>query len=153
LKDGNGGRAEREEEANASGISACYGGGGAVRTGEWAKSAEAAARLQKDLSRNQDGTFTAATLAAAIVKQCEDVVKRHEAAAFWEEYVNDGTFRALVSEMLDAKAWAKEKKELWMFDMSREYLLLARRIFSARLPSALAGISETTNRPCDLWII
>ena len=86
--------------------------------GEWAKSAEAAARLQKDITRNQGGTFTAATLAAAVVKQCEDVVKRHEAAKL-EEYVDDGTFRALVGEMLDAKAWAKEKKELWMRDVSQ----------------------------------
>jgi ankyrin repeat protein len=84
---------------------------------EWAKSAEAAARLQKDTSRNQGGTFTAATLAAAVVKQCEDVVKRHEVTAL-QEYVDDGTFRALVSEMLDAKAWAKEKKELWVRDTS-----------------------------------
>ena len=85
--------------------------------GEWAKSAEAAARLHKDTTRNQGGTFTGATLAAAVVKQCEDVVKRHEAAAL-QEYVDDGTFRALVSEMLDAKAWAKEKKELWVRDIS-----------------------------------
>jgi hypothetical protein len=83
--------------------------------GEWAKSVEAAARLQKDPHRNFGGTFTAATLAAAVVKQCEDVVKRHEAAAL-HEYVDDRTFRALVSEMLDAKAWAKEKKELWVKD-------------------------------------
>jgi ankyrin repeat protein len=91
--------------------------------GEWAKSAEAAARLQKDATRNQGGTFTGATFAAAVVKQCEDVVKRHEAAAL-QEYVDDGTFRALVSEMLDAKAWAKEKKELWMLDMLRNICFL-----------------------------
>ncbi len=84
--------------------------------GEWAKSVEAAARLQKDPTRNhQSGPFTLATLAAAIVKQCEEIVTRHEAVAT-EEYVDDGTFRALVSEMLDAKAWAKEKKELWVRD-------------------------------------
>ncbi len=83
--------------------------------GKWAKSAEAAARLQKDTSCNQGGTFTTATLAAAVVKQCEDVVKRHEAVNF-QEYVDDGVFRALVSEMLDTKAWAMEKKELWMRD-------------------------------------
>jgi hypothetical protein len=86
--------------------------------GEWAKSAEAAARLQKDTGRNQGGTFTATTLAAAVVKQCEDVVKRHEAATL-KEYVDDGAFRALVGEMLDTKAWAKEKKELWMRDVSQ----------------------------------
>jgi ankyrin repeat protein len=119
---------------------------------EWAKSAEAAARLQKDPHRNQGGTFTAATLAAAVVKQCEDVVKRHEAAAL-QEYVDDGTFRALVSEMLDAKAWAKEKKELWVRDMSsyicflqgfslreshRQWLGFLKRSFG----SAAAGSSE-----------
>jgi ankyrin repeat protein len=91
--------------------------------GEWANSAEAAERLQKDTMRNQGGTFTAATLAAAVVKQCEDVVKRHEAATL-QEYVDDGTFRALVGEMLDAKAWAKEKKQLWMLDMSRNICFL-----------------------------
>ncbi len=83
--------------------------------GEWAKSAEAAARLLKDPSRSQGGTFTAATLAAAVVQQCEDVVKRHEATAL-EEYIDDVTFRALVGDMLDAKAWAKEKKAPWMRD-------------------------------------
>jgi ankyrin repeat protein len=81
--------------------------------GEWAASAEAAARLQRDTSRNQGGTFTAATLSAAIVQQCAAVVERHQDVGV-DEYVNDGVFRALISEMLDAKAWAKEKKELWM---------------------------------------
>jgi len=73
-------------------------------------------------------------LAAAVVKQCEDVVKRHEAAAL-QEYVDDGTFRALVSEMLDAKAWAKEKKELWMRDA------VATDLLSARLVSARSAIA------------
>ena len=49
------------------------------------------------------------------MKQCEDVVKRHEAATL-EEYVDDSTFRALVGEMLDTKAWAKEKIGLWVKD-------------------------------------
>jgi ankyrin repeat protein len=98
--------------------------------GEWAKSAEAAARLQIDPNRNSGGTFTAATFAVAVVKQCEDVVKRHEAAAL-QEYVDDGAFRALVSEMLDAKAWAKEKKELWMRDTTRNINFLQKQ-FSLR---------------------
>ena len=86
--------------------------------GEWAASPEAAARLQRDSSRSQGGTFTAASLASAVVEQCGAVVKRHEATAV-EEYVDDGAFRALVGEMLDTKAWAKEKKELWMRDASQ----------------------------------
>jgi ankyrin repeat protein len=83
--------------------------------GEWAKSAEAAARLQKDKSRNQRGTLTATTLAVTIVKQYEDVVMRHSALAM-VEYIDDGAFRALMSEIMDTKAWAKEKMQLWMMD-------------------------------------
>jgi ankyrin repeat protein len=94
--------------------------------GEWAKSAEAAARLEKDTTGKQSGiifstypsNFNLATFSGAIVKQCEDVVKRHEAAPL-EEYVNDCTFRALVGEMLDTKAWANEKRELYMMDRSQ----------------------------------
>ncbi len=88
--------------------------------GEWAKSTEAAVRLQKDPTQEswyQDKPISTATLADIIVKQCEDVVKRHEAATL-QEYVDDGSFRALVGEMLDTKSWAKEKKELWMRDAS-----------------------------------
>ncbi len=70
-------------------------------------------------------SFTVAVVAAAIVTQCEDVVKRHEAATL-EEYVDDCAFRALVSEMLDIKEWAKEKKELWMRDASQMIYLLYR---------------------------
>jgi hypothetical protein len=82
--------------------------------GEWATSAEAAARLEQ-----WDATLlTVDALAAAIMKQCEDVLKRHEAASLME-YVNDGTFRALVNEILDTKEWAKEKKKLWMRDASQ----------------------------------
>jgi ankyrin repeat protein len=83
---------------------------------EWAAGAEAASRLQQDGSSR--GTFTPVTLAQAIVEQCEAVVKRHEATAV-EEYVNDGVYRALVNEMLDAVAWAREKKNLWMRDSSQ----------------------------------
>jgi ankyrin repeat protein len=81
--------------------------------GRWAASAEAEARLLRDSSRNDGGTFTAASLSSAIVCQCAAVVKRHEEVGA-DEYVDDGVFRALVNEILDAKAWAKEKKELWM---------------------------------------
>jgi ankyrin repeat protein len=81
--------------------------------GQWAASAEAAERLLQDSSRNDGGTFTAATLCDAIVCQCAVVVKRHQEVGA-DEYVDDGVFRALVNEILDAKAWAKEKKWLWM---------------------------------------
>ncbi len=84
---------------------------------EWQVSCEAQDRLQQDWSRSfRDLTPTA--LAASIVAQCKAVVTRHEATAA-EAYVNDGTFRALVNEILEIKAWAIEKKELWMQDVSR----------------------------------
>jgi ankyrin repeat protein len=129
--------------------------------GEWAKSAEAAARLQKDTTRYETGTgYTTANLAADIVKQCEDVVRRHEAATLGE-YVDDGTFRALVGEVLDAKAWAKEKKELWMRDLSvyvghLDVLSLrdSHRAWLGYLQkficSAVAGSSERTSASAEL---
>ena len=90
---------------------------------EWAASAEAEARLQHDeSSKGTIGThvaaFTPATLASQIVEQCEEIVKRHEAADV-AEYVDDGAFRSLVNEMLDTKAWASEKVQLWMHDPSQ----------------------------------
>jgi hypothetical protein len=100
---------------------------------EWAASAEAHARLQHDAySKRKIGTqmagaqhavFTPATLASQIVEQCEEIVKRHEAADV-AEYVDDGAFRSLVSEMLDAKAWASEKAQLWMQDQSQHIRFL-----------------------------
>jgi ankyrin repeat protein len=86
--------------------------------GNWAASVEAAQRLQQDVTRNQNGTSTAFTLAENILEQCEAVFIRHDVSGV-ELYINDGVFRALVNEMLDAKAWAKEKKELWMRDSSQ----------------------------------
>jgi ankyrin repeat protein len=89
---------------------------------EWAGSAEAAARLLHDPTRNNNAynngiPFTASTLALAIIEQCSAVLRRHQATDA-KDYVDDGVFRALVCEMLDTKAWAKEKKELWMQDTS-----------------------------------
>jgi hypothetical protein len=80
--------------------------------GDWAAGAEASARMLLDVNRNQGGKFSPASLADAVVKQCEAVVQRHEAADV-NEYVDDSSFRLLVSEMLDTKAWAKQKVRLW----------------------------------------
>jgi ankyrin repeat protein len=85
---------------------------------QWAASAESSERLQRDPTRNHGGTFTAATFVAKLMEQCDAVVERHKATGV-EEFVDDGVFRALVSEVLDTKAWAKEKKELWMQDASQ----------------------------------
>jgi hypothetical protein len=82
---------------------------------QWATSPEAAARLRRD---PWHGDYTAASLAAKIVEECNSVVKRQREAAA-EDFVDDGMFRGLVSEVLDTKTWAKEKKELWMQDAHR----------------------------------
>jgi hypothetical protein len=92
---------------------------------QWAQSREASERLLQDPTREQGGTFTSATLAAAIVEQCGDVVNRHNSLSA-EEYVDDGDFRALVGELLDTKAWAKEKFQLWLRDDSQFIRFLQR---------------------------
>ncbi len=84
--------------------------------GEWARSAGAAARLRDDPYHMLGST--PATLVDAIVQQCATVMKRHEQTGI-HHYIDDGLYRALVSEILDIKAWAKEKKELWMQDLSK----------------------------------
>jgi ankyrin repeat protein len=93
---------------------------------EWVECADAKARFQLDPSRSK---ASLRDLALATVEQCINVVKRHETVPL-EQYVNDSTFRALSSEILDTKLWAKEKKELWMHDLS-QYLVFV-RTFSLR---------------------
>ena len=117
---------------------------------QWAASAEAAARLQRDPTRNQGGTFTAATLAAKIVEQCDAVLKRHRETGM-EEYVDDGVFRGLVSEMLDTKAWAMEKKQLWMQDASQYISFLqgaslrnCHRLWESFLRQSVTGAADSS---------
>ena len=117
---------------------------------QWAASAEAAARLQRDDTRNQGGTFTAATLAAKIVEQCDAVLKRHRETGM-EEYVDDGVFRGLVSEMLDTKAWAIEKKQLWMQDASQYICFLqddslrnCHRLWESFLRQSVTGAADSS---------
>lgn len=84
---------------------------------EWKASSEAAERLLQDPKRDQEGTFTTDSLAAKIVEQCQVVDRHFEVPA--QEFVDDGMFRMLVSEMLDIKLWANEKISLWMRDKSQ----------------------------------
>ncbi len=98
--------------------------------GQWAASQDAAARLHSDWRSNQCGTFSAATLAASIVEQCAAVVQRHEAVSS-ESYVDDGSFRDMGNEILHTKAYAIEKKELWMNDTSQSICFL--QAFSLRV--------------------
>jgi hypothetical protein len=101
-------------------------------------------------------------LASAVVEQCRAVVMRHEATAV-EEYVDDGAFRALVGEMLDTKAWAKEKKELWMRDASqyicflqgdslRECHRLWQSFLRQRIVAAAAGSGDRASASLELLL-
>jgi ankyrin repeat protein len=84
--------------------------------GEWAATAYAVERLKRD--PRTYGFYSLSTLSVAIVKQFEVVVKRHEDTPI-HIYSNDAAFRMLVSEILDNKSWAMEKKQLWMQDESQ----------------------------------
>ena len=117
---------------------------------QWAASAEAAARLQRDDTRDQGGTRTAATLAAKIVEQCDAVLKRHRETGM-EEYVDDGVFRGLVSEMLDTKSWAIQKKQLWMQDASQLICILqddslrnCHRLWESFLRQSVTGAADSS---------
>jgi hypothetical protein len=130
---------------------------------QWASSKEALDRLQLDDSRNKKGgPFSTETLAAAIVKQCLLALNRHEDTSV-EEYVDDGVFRSLVSEMLDTKAWALEKKNLWMNDMSqyiwylqawslRECHRLWLSFLNSRIANAEAGSSDRVKDSVKLLV-
>jgi hypothetical protein len=96
---------------------------------EWATSDAAATRLSRDLTSST--AFTPTTLSAAVLEQCEEAVARHEAVPA-TEYVDDGTFRSLVSEVLLIKAWAKEKVLLWMEDDS-QYINQVQNSWSLRV--------------------
>jgi hypothetical protein len=69
------------------------------------------ARLMRDSSR--DPNHTVPGLLDRIVRQCRDVLARHEATPA-VAYTDDRVFRALVLEMLDVKAMALSKLEEWL---------------------------------------
>jgi hypothetical protein len=130
---------------------------------QWASSKEALDRLQRDDSRNKKGgPFSTETLAAAIVKQCLLALNRHEDTCV-EEFVDDGVFRSLVSEMLDIKAWALEKKNLWMNDTSqyiwylqgwslRECHRLWLSFLNSRIANAKAELSDRARDSVKLLV-
>ena len=68
-----------------------------------------------------------------------------------EEYVDDGVFRGLVSEMLDTKAWAIEKKQLWMQDASHYICFLqddslrnCHRLWESFLRQSVTGAADSS---------
>jgi hypothetical protein len=55
---------------------------------------------------------------AKINEECGAILERHRRTDA-ADYVNDNTFRGLVSEILNMKSWAKEKWQLWLKDESK----------------------------------
>ena len=60
---------------------------------------------------------------AKIYEQCDAIVERHRNTPA-VDYVNDYSFRSLVSEILNMKSWAKEKWQLWLRDESKYMFLV-----------------------------
>jgi hypothetical protein len=61
--------------------------------------------------------------AACINSQCEAILERHRDTDA-SRYVDDKTFRDLVSEVLNMKSWAKQKWDLWLKDGSQYFKML-----------------------------
>jgi hypothetical protein len=136
---------------------------------EWVESPAALERIERDLqdharfNSSHDGvTFSPKTLAAKIVEQCEEVVQRHEDAPV-SEYVDDASFRWLVSEVLDTKVWAMEKKMQYLEDKSQSicylqnYELLASHrgwtaLLKSRISCAAAGSGELVKASTQLLL-
>ena len=60
---------------------------------------------------------------AKIYEQCDAIVERHRNTPA-VDYVNDYSFRSLVSEILNMKSWANEKWQLWLKDESKYITLV-----------------------------
>jgi hypothetical protein len=79
----------------------------------------AEARLARDSERKFNGVEnTVAGLLGRIVGLVREVLGRHEGLAA-EAYTDDGAFRRLVQEMMDARAMAESLFRLWLEDHSR----------------------------------
>jgi cell division protein FtsB len=81
-----------------------------------AASVESLERKKHDLSAHEEEAFQ--QFSAKIYEQCDAIVERHRNTPA-VDYVNDYSFRSLVSEILNMKSWAKEKWQLWLKDESK----------------------------------
>jgi hypothetical protein len=86
-----------------------------------AASVESLERRNRDISvrknfRSKEGALQ--EFCAKIYEQCDAIVERHRNTPA-VDYVNDYSFRSLVSEILNMKSWAKEKWQLWLKDESK----------------------------------
>ena len=80
----------------------------------------------------KDHSCSLQQFAACINSNCNAIVLRH-ANTDAVRYVNDSTFRSLVTEILNMKMWAKEKFLLWLQDESK----LLRTVSDASLVECL----------------
>lgn len=84
-----------------------------------------AARLARDRTRHQKdtglggeegkGSWDMADVLSCITNQCTAVLQRHKALPP-ADFVDDGNFRSLVTDVLNTKQHAKEKLRLWLHD-------------------------------------
>ena len=81
-----------------------------------AASVESLERKKRDLTAHEEGAYQ--EFSAKIYEQCDAIVERHRNTPA-VDYVNDYSFRSLVSEILNMKSWAKEKWQLWLKDESK----------------------------------
>ena len=80
-----------------------------------AASTESLERKKKDASANENALQD---FCSKINAHCEAIVERHRSTGA-ADYVNDSTFRGLVSDILNMKSWAQEMWQLWLKDESR----------------------------------
>ena len=88
-----------------------------------AASVESLERKKRDpYTQSEKGALE--KFSAKIYEQCDAIVERHRNTPA-VDYVNDYSFRSLVSEILNMKSWAKEKWQLWLRDESKymEFML------------------------------
>ncbi len=84
-----------------------------------AASTESLERLKKDPSASEVRSGNPLDQFFGWINQrCEAIVERHRSTEA-ADYVNDNTFRGLVSEILNMKSWAQEMWQLWLRDESR----------------------------------
>ena len=81
-----------------------------------AASTESLERKKKDASASDSDALQ--EFCSKINAHCEAIVERHRSTDA-ADYVNDNTFRGLVSEMLNMKSWAQEMWQLWLKNESK----------------------------------
>jgi hypothetical protein len=86
-----------------------------------AASVESLERKKRDASVWEVGAYQ--KFSEKIYQQCDAIVERHRNTPA-VDYVNDYSFRSLVSEILNMKSWAKEKWQLWLKDESKYITLV-----------------------------